>query len=117
MLSNFKVQIIDDEEDLCFLLSKALQKSTAHVISSHTLEQGIEDFQNFKPDWLILDNNLPDGLGWENASKFFELSPAIKIIYISANPDSIVKYGLSESSCFTKPLNFSAILNAITKEG
>jgi two-component SAPR family response regulator len=41
-------------------------------------------FYDIHPDILFLDNNLPDGVGWDSAPLFAEKMPGIYIVLISA---------------------------------
>ncbi len=108
-----KIEIIDDEEDLCFLLKLRLSKKFDKVECSHTLKDGLPLFEKMHPNWLILDNNLPDGLGWQHSANFVALNPEINIIYISANPDSIIDTNLKNAYHFIKPLDINKITDLI----
>lgn len=79
-----KVLVIDDETDLCLLIKNFLTRKDCEVYLSHTLQEGLELVDTVLPDILFLDNNLPDGLGWEQASLLMEKHPAMKINLISA---------------------------------
>jgi two-component system, OmpR family, response regulator len=80
-----KVLIIDDERDLCHVMSSFLTQLGHEVHSAYSLTDGLNDFSQMHPDVLILDNNLPDGLGWENIKLIQSMDPSCKIILISAN--------------------------------
>jgi two-component system OmpR family response regulator len=82
---NRKVLIIDDETDLCLMIFRFLTKKNYDVICAYNLTEGKQQLYEFKPDSLLLDNNLPDGLGWENAENFHKDFPAMHITLISAN--------------------------------
>jgi len=58
-----KILIIDDEKDFGLLLKDFLTKKY-EVYLSHTIEDGMKTLEEIKPDYIFLDNNLPDGLGW-----------------------------------------------------
>lgn len=79
-----KVVIIDDEEDLCRLMKAYLVDLDYDVFLAHTLDTGINLMQEVSPDILFMDNNLPDGLGWERMNVLTEQFPTCKIILISA---------------------------------
>ena len=76
--------IIDDETDLCLLLKDYFVRKNYDVAVTHTLEEGRKLLYELKPGILFLDNNLPDGTGWSNASKFAADLPETYIILISA---------------------------------
>lgn len=80
-----RVLIIDDEVDFCLLMQFYLSKKNCEVSISHTLHDGLGLVQNKNPDIVILDNNLPDGLGWPAAKNILETKPGVHLFLISAN--------------------------------
>jgi two-component system, OmpR family, response regulator len=103
-----KILIIDDEKDLCHLMTSFLKQLGYEVLSAYSLNDGLNYFNAMHPDILILDNNLPDGLGWENIQYIHATDPACKIILISANkvqqdiPDASI-------SILEKPISLSML--------
>lgn len=81
---NNRILIIDDEEDICFLLCNILQKKNMEVFLAHTLQDGLYKLSLNKPYLLFLDINLPDGSGLNAITAIKEQYPLIKIIIISA---------------------------------
>lgn len=79
-----KAIIIDDELDFCLLLQGYLMQKDFEVIISNTLKDGIKQFAIVKPDLLFLDNNLPDGLGWEHLPTFAAICPTTSFFLVSA---------------------------------
>jgi DNA-binding NtrC family response regulator len=79
-----KVLIIDDEIDLCHLLKSYFLRKNYEVYLSHTLEQGLAFLKTLQPDIVFLDNNLPDGIGWNIAPKIASELPNVHINLISA---------------------------------
>jgi DNA-binding NtrC family response regulator len=79
-----KVLIIDDEVDFCFLLKTYLTKKNYEILLANTLEDGMEILQSQTPDIVFLDNNLPDGLGWDKVEYICSSYPAIELNLISA---------------------------------
>ena len=83
-----KVLIIDDEIDFCLLLKAYLSKLKYEVHYSNSLADGIEQARKIDPSIIFLDNNLPDGLGWEMAMHFLSAYPHAQLNLISAyHPD------------------------------
>lgn len=80
-----KVLIIDDELDICLLLKSQLTKNSLEVQYETSLKTGVMTSTYFRPDYLILDNNLPDGLGIEYIADFKKSHPQMKIILITAH--------------------------------
>jgi len=79
-----KVLIIDDEPDLCLLLKDYFLRKKYEVVITHTLEEGKILLSTLKPDIVFLDNNLPDGIGWNIAPIIASEYPATYILMISA---------------------------------
>ena len=71
-----KILIIDDETDFCLLLKAYFVRKKYDVYLSYSLNQGMKLLEEVKPDIIFLDNNLPDGFGWEKLKtlkKYFRL--------------------------------------------
>ena len=79
-----RVLIIDDETDLSTLLGDYFQRKNCDVTISNTLTAGKEFIDTIHPDILILDNNLPDGVGWSFAPFIANQFPSTFILMISA---------------------------------
>ncbi len=79
-----KILIVDDEEDLCMLLKIYFTRKQYEVEIANTLHEGLKQVKNWNPDILFLDNNLPDGLGWEKAPTLLNEHPDLRILLISA---------------------------------
>lgn len=79
-----KVLIVDDEVDSCLLMKTYLSRRNYDVYVCHTLKEGIALVPHILPDILFLDNNLPDGLGWEKAADLLEKFPSMQLHLISA---------------------------------
>jgi DNA-binding NtrC family response regulator len=110
-----KITIIDDEQDLCFLLSNMLRTHGFEVNSFYTLRSGLSGVDSFKPDWVIIDNNLPDGLGWEHTNEIKQSVPGVNIINISANPDSDRSHSDPKIHYLIKPIDVNSIVKLIGK--
>lgn len=72
MTTTKRVLIVDDEADICLLLSSLLRRLGYHTTCAHFLEEGRRCLRNQEFDAVFLDLNLPDGLG-------FDLLPTIKL--------------------------------------
>lgn len=83
-MSRKKIVIIDDEEDLCRLMERYFLELNHDVFLANTLGSGLSLMNEVSPDVVFIDNNLPDGLGWEKMSYLMEHFPRCKINLISA---------------------------------
>ena len=78
------VLIVDDEVDLCMLIKSYLSKKNYKVYIAHTLSDCVKKLESIIPDSLLLDNNLPDGMGWKEAENIHRKFPKMNITLISA---------------------------------
>jgi len=106
--------IIDDEMDICILLSGYLKKRNIDAHYTLTLREGLEKLASLKPDVLFLDNNLPDGSGIDNIPEIRNTSDSTKIIVISAMSNLKEKALASSADAFLdKPISFENILGVL----
>jgi len=106
------VLIIDDENDICFLLGKLLSKKKYAVSIANTLKDGFSALTEVKPSILFLDIRLPDGSGLESLSAIRKQNPKLSIIMMSAHdgPNERKQAGELGADVFIgKPLNVDQI--------
>jgi len=80
-----KVLIIDDEKDFGLLLKGFFTKKQYDVSVSYTIEDGMKALEEIKPDFIFLDNNLPDGLGWGKTEFILKNYPETQLNLITAH--------------------------------
>jgi two-component system, OmpR family, response regulator len=85
MSAIIKILIVDDEPDICYSLSRTLSKRGFSTSFSHSLADAEAQLKISKPNILLLDNHLPDGLGVDFAKKISLRYPDLKIIMITAH--------------------------------
>jgi DNA-binding response OmpR family regulator len=106
--------IIDDEEDICILLSSYLRKKNIDAHYSLTLKDGLEKLAELKPSILFLDNNLPDGSGIETIPVIRAGNKKLKIIVISAMTNLKERAFANSADAFIdKPISFENIQTMI----
>ena len=84
---NSKVLIIDDEKDICFLISEILLDEKFITDFAYNSKEALSKFISYQPDLVILDVWLGNGDldGIELLKKFKELDSSIPIIIISGH--------------------------------
>lgn len=83
MIRHYPILILDDEIDICFLLGGFLKKHFTKVTSIHNIASlNLEDLRNY--NIIFIDNNLPDGSGFNEIARIKLKNSKIKIIAISA---------------------------------
>jgi two-component system OmpR family response regulator len=104
-----KVLIIDDEIDFCMLMKQFLQRKHFVVEMAHTLGEGLQKLQDIKPDLVFLDNNLPDGIGWDNVAQMIHRHPGLRINLISAFKNLREPVIHAQVKILEKPVTFSTL--------
>jgi DNA-binding response OmpR family regulator len=102
------ILIIDDEVDLCTVISSYLGRRNYRVDCAHSLAEGMNKLDTIHPDVLLLDNNLPDGLGWVEAEKIHHKYPHMRITLFSAN-DALPNVVPAVFTKLQKPISLSSI--------
>jgi DNA-binding response OmpR family regulator len=79
-----KVLIIDDEEDFGMLMKRFFSQKNYDVFVAHTISDGMQLLDEVMPDIIFLDNNLPDGYGWDKTDYILSNYPQTQLNLISA---------------------------------
>lgn len=66
------------------IIRNFFQNKQYEVSMALTLKSGIDSLRSNEPDILLLDNNLPDGKGWDAIDSIVEEFPSLKVHLISA---------------------------------
>ncbi len=104
--------IIDDEEDLCHLMKTYFLELNHDVFLANTLGSGMSLIREVSPDVVFIDNNLPDGLGWEKMAYLIDEFPQCKINLISAFdylPPDLKSRNTNSVSILEKPLKLNSL--------
>jgi DNA-binding NtrC family response regulator len=80
-----KVLIIDDETDICYLLSTLLKQKNLDTDYVNTLTDAALALKKDIPEIIFLDNHLPDGLGMNFIEYIKSHYPTVKIVMITAH--------------------------------
>ena len=80
--------IIDDDEQICLLLSKIFKGMGFETNYQLTLASGLAQLSNTPPEVLFLDVNLPDGDGIEAIETIRQFPDAPEIIIITADENA-----------------------------
>jgi two-component system, OmpR family, response regulator len=116
--SNLNALIIDDEYDICFLLSRILRTNNLQVQFVNSIADGKSSLEKLQPDMLFLDNHLPDGFGIDFISYVKEKCPGTKIIMVTAHDTSEDRQKAMQKGAdffIAKPFSASQIKAAIEK--
>jgi len=118
MTDNNKVLIVDDELDICYLLSGMLRQRNFQTGFVNSISEAATALQTNAPSLLFLDNHLPDGFGLEFIPFVKKNYPEIKIIMITAHDGAVERkkaYDGGVDLFIAKPLTRKMINDAIDK--
>ncbi len=114
---NKKILVIDDEKDFCELIRKMLIRDNYLVDCAFSLQEAADKLQQH-PNIVLLDNNLPDGLGIDylmmHPTDFLDCA----IIMITADPtDRLRRNAAAEGvvDIIEKPFSVSRIKETLKR--
>ena len=82
---DIEVLIVEDEIDICFLLTGILRKKNLQTTFVNSIHEAQDLLAIQHPSILFLDNNLPDGYGVDFIYQIKNSHPLIWIIMITAD--------------------------------
>lgn len=118
MVDNSKVLIVDDELDICYLLSGMLKQRNFRAAFVNSLSDAVNALQADTPSLLFLDNHLPDGFGLDFIPYVKKNFPDVKVIMITAHDGAAERkkaYTGGVDMFIAKPLTRKMIFDAIDK--
>ncbi|MBN2473116.1 MAG: sigma-54-dependent Fis family transcriptional regulator [Pirellulales bacterium] len=110
--------IVDDEQSICWGLSKLAEEMGHTAVTAASAEQGLEIARERRPDAIVLDVRLPGMSGLEAMQHFHEILGPTPIIIITAYGDltsavEAVRGGASDY--VTKPFDLRVAQRAIQR--
>ncbi len=112
------VLVVDDEIDICYLISGILKQRNLPSGYANSILDAKAVLGSRSPSLLFLDNRLPDGLGLNFISFVKQTCPHTKIVMITAHDDASEKaqaYKEGADLFLGKPLNRDIINQAIDR--
>ena len=111
-----KAMIVEDEQDLCVLLSIVLKQKNFNPACAYSLAEAKRKINHVNPSVLFLDNNLPDGYGIDFIREVKIKSPYTKIVIMTAHNSSTDQNRAIQNGAdyfITKPFTSGIIKNTI----
>lgn len=109
--------IIDDEalaRDAIFNMLKLFCPKVQVVAQAYDVESGFKAIEQYKPDVVFLDIQMPDGTGFDLLKKFSTIK--FKIIFITAHQEFAIKaFKFSALDYILKPVDPSDLISAVEK--
>ncbi len=113
-----RILIVDDDKNLCEVLSDILETVGHDCLISHTYQDGIKKIEEKTPDIIFLDLNLPDKSGLEILKSVKKIYNELPVVIISGygNVESAVEAMKTGAFDYlVKPLDKDKILLTLQK--
>jgi two-component system, NtrC family, response regulator HydG len=102
-----RILIIDDDKDICLVLSKFLTKNNYEVDAAHRGDEGLKLLRTHDYTLILCDYRLPDFTGVEMLRKIKLLQPTVAVIIITGYSDvrtAVETFRYGANDYVTKPL-------------
>jgi len=111
--------IVDDETDICYLLSNVLKQKNIQTVFAGSLAEADRMLKSSDFFYYVfLDNHLPDGMGINQVKRWKEKFPFIHLIMITAHDSFEERKKASADGAddfISKPFSKEIILNSIVQ--
>ena len=119
-----RILIVDDEEDICMILSYSLQKAGYEVLVAHSAEEALANYElrikNYEVDLILLDIMMGEMSGLEMAERLKSENGNVKgenhippIIFLTAlsDEDTVLQgFKLGADDYISKPFRIAEVL-------
>jgi DNA-binding NtrC family response regulator len=105
------ILVVDDEADFNLLMEKYFSSNGYDVHVAGNIKEGLRILDEISPDFIFLDNNLPDGLGWGNIEYILLNHPHSQLNLISAY--HVPKTSSSSFRILEKPLALEDLIKLV----
>lgn len=110
-----KVLIVEDDRGICLALNKFLKKNDYDVREAHDGAMALEVSQDYQPDIILLDVNMPVKDGYETCVeiKAAEATKDTPVIFVSGNittEERVKGYESGGDDYLTKPVDYNLLL-------
>jgi CheY-like chemotaxis protein len=83
----FKVLVVDDDDNLSFLIGERLGNEGYEVRSAESVAAGYLTYLRFRPDLVLTDISMGEETGIELVERIRIHEPEIATIYMTGDPD------------------------------
>jgi two-component system, chemotaxis family, chemotaxis protein CheY len=113
-----KILVVDDDQDLCILLSRFLEKNGHIVFSAGDVLQALDILERETVGMIITDLMMPhiDGIGFTDRIRNDPKLKSLPIIMITAHPSEEVidrSMRVGASMTLPKPIDFDRLLTLV----
>ena len=107
--------VVDDDEVLCQVLSRALSKRQYHVETAHSSQQALLTAQSLHPEYAIVDLRIGQDSGLNLIRQLVEQEPGIRIVVLTGYASistAVESIKLGAIHYLTKPAEVEDIIKA-----
>lgn len=118
-LKSIKILFVEDEEDLCNIISETLKKLQANFVTANNGQVALNLYKDCNDfDLIVTDINMPVMNGLEMIQKIRDLNSDIPVVIMSAHTEpeyikSAEKLGVK--NYLLKPFDFIKFINLISE--
>ena len=119
-----RILIVDDEEDICMILSYSLQKAGYETLIAHSAEEALDNYElrikDYEIDLILLDIMMDGMSGLEMAEKLrsdigyresgIEIPPIIFLTALSDEDTVLQGFKLGADDYISKPFRIAEVL-------
>lgn len=114
MLEGLRLLLVDDDEDLRYLLVRRLSRLGAEVRASGDLASLWDQVQDWNPQVAVIDAHLPDGDGRTLGSTLLEKHPELRIILLTGDATALTQdHDHRRTWCLLKPVSLAYLERTI----
>ena len=110
-MANEKILVVDDDTNICELLRLYLTKEGYQVTVANDGEEGLEKFNQVKPDMVLLDVMMPGEDGFAVCRRIRSLTE-VPILFLSARTDEaavLEGLGIGADDFLSKPFRVAEL--------
>ena len=78
-----RILLVDDSENLCFALRKAFERRGYDVGCAHCADTAMAVFEDFGPQYVVMDLRMPGGSGLMLVRRIKEVAPDVAIVVVT----------------------------------
>ncbi|MCL2674406.1 MAG: response regulator transcription factor [Defluviitaleaceae bacterium] len=114
-MSSVKIMVVDDDPNICELISLYLNKEGYETKEVHSGRKALDDFSAFAPDLVLLDLMLPEMDGYQVCGALRKIS-SVPIIMLTAKGeifDKVLGLDLGADDYVVKPFDTNELVARI----
>jgi DNA-binding response OmpR family regulator len=87
-MSDCRILVVDDDEDIRGLVRTLLERTGAEVKEAANGRDGLREFHAWRPDLVVLDVSMPDMDGWNVLERIRDMSE-VPVLMLTARGDEL----------------------------